>query len=280
MMRVTLLLLYVGNAIAWCSYPEAQKPIFPLGVLGPFTLQQFHIILTNILSAKLDFESASPIITTDAHGRTLNSSCFGIELQLSDEGGNKDRARNNALQLSLGSECLAAGSGNSSDGRRAVIGLVGGQVPSNCADSAQITTAFRIPQVAWGCAMELTGSTEYFTRTHQMDFPLAFVKLFEEMSWRRVTVVWESAETFSHFNFDMLQQGFAANNVTIHEALLERLPDGSPDYTSWLRALTSVGAYHVRLVWRARTVASAMATVELTARHTSARNVRTAVGSC
>ena len=144
-------------------------------------------MLFDLLSAKLDFESSNPILTTDVTGRSINSSCFGIDLFIYDEQASQVEARKGAhhllyplhlvtCTLALNSRLLCAKgaldlSVGSCGGKPGVVGLVGGQIPSNCEDSAGITTALQVPQLAWGCAMPLQGDFDYFTRTHQMDVP-------------------------------------------------------------------------------------------------------------
>lgn len=240
-----LVALAAVRAHAYCT--GFEKPVFTLGVLGPFSLQQFWIILFDILNAKMDFESDTPLLSSDLAGRTINASCFDIKLVAIDEAGNQDKARNGAMQLCLGDTCSIDDDASSSlpddFSADAVIGLVAGQVPSNCADSAEISTAFRVPQVAWGCAMELAPPREFFLRAHQMDFPEAFAALWHDLGWTRVTVVWESAETFSYYNYVELVEQMSAVGVTIHSAELVSLPDNTPDYEAWRTVLHDAKAY-------------------------------------
>ena len=80
---------------------ESEKPTFPIGVLGPFSKQAFYVLLFDILSAKLDFESSNPILTTDLSGRSINSSCFGIDLFIYDEQASQVEARKGAHRPTL-----------------------------------------------------------------------------------------------------------------------------------------------------------------------------------
>ena len=233
---LTILALAKG-AHTYCNYSESEKPRFPLGVLGPFSAQAFYMFMFDIMSAALDFESNDPILTTDLSGRTINSSCFGIDLFIYDEKASQVEARKGALELSL----------PTCDGKPGIIGLVGGQLPSNCGDSAGITTALQVPQMAYGCAAPLRGDFGYFTRTHQMDFPYAMGTLIKEMRWTRATVVWQPFESFADYNYNLLIDALSGTDIDLHNIELNHV-SGVPDYDSWASSVHTAKQYHDR-VW-------------------------------
>ena len=97
-------LLFKLNRDMACAHShrsESEKPTFPIGVLGPFSKQAFYVLLFDFLSAKLDFESSNPILTTDLSGRSINSSCFGIDLFIYDEQASQVEARKGAHRPTL-----------------------------------------------------------------------------------------------------------------------------------------------------------------------------------
>jgi hypothetical protein len=115
----------------------------------------------------------------------------------------KELAREGALNLELGNEL-------SKFDFEPITGLVGGQIPSNCAASVEISHVMQVPQIAFGCAVSIgtPGQYPYFARTHQMDFPLAFAAITKyslgsalqsfgrEMMISPPPVVWQSSRRF------------------------------------------------------------------------------------
>ena len=66
----------------------------------------------------------------------------------------------------------------------------------------------------------------------------AFAELWQDVGFERLTVVWESSETFSYYNYASLVDEMEARGVEVHSAEMLRLPDNT--YGKMKQALLSV----------------------------------------
>eukprot|EP00930_Biecheleria_cincta_P079217 TRINITY_DN6697_c0_g1_i10.p1 TRINITY_DN6697_c0_g1~~TRINITY_DN6697_c0_g1_i10.p1 ORF type:complete len:1153 (-),score=195.89 TRINITY_DN6697_c0_g1_i10:394-3852(-) len=221
-----LALAFVTDAV------NETKPIFNLGFLGPLAFQggRFYENLFAARTAQLDFESADALL--DCNGC---NSRFGLRLLAVDDsvGGvpSQALAREGALNLELGNKLAKFDF-------EPIVGLLGGQIPSNCASSVEIGHIMQVPQIAWGCAMEVgaPGQYPYFARTHQMDFPLAFAAITKYFAWSRFTIAWQQDESFSASNSLAIMHAVQMDNpdVMITEVRLGLTPeDSGKNFASW-----------------------------------------------
>jgi len=223
-------------------------PVFNLGFLGPLTFLEgrFYSNLWAAQQALMDFESNDAPLPCASNGTQCNTR-FSVRLLAADDSvmgfPSSDLARQGALNLMLGNTLQKFDF-------EPVVGLLGGQVPINCPASVEIGAVLKVPQIAWGCAMDIgvKGQYPYFARTHQMDFPIAFSKLTKLMAWDRFTIAWEPQESFSAINSKAIEDTILADSasVTITRAELRPRQDGKAnddntkhDYVDWQARLTA-----------------------------------------